>query len=341
MPSVQPRDPGQRSASSAQQIGEHEMELRPGGFLRHRRLRSGKTPGLDAQQFQGRLGVSGDVPTHQHLDTLELTELRDGFFDALFTKLPDIGPDELRKRSAETLPPALQPGQGSVATRLWCDTLGVLKRVTATRAGIKLLKSFLAFFIAYAVCLIPVARQWLGPQNYVLVVSAGIVNHPGRTVGAQLDGLVLTVLGTALGLGWGALGLLLSVSTATSRVGYGGILALFLVAFMVVVAFIRSYYIRFYQLVLCAGMAAIYILTYQVDGETIRWAKFYNFGIPWLLGQALALLISVVFFPDTGSEALAVSLHGAFEVMLVGDSHTVMMRKPMLTWPGRIKLAQG
>jgi hypothetical protein len=90
-----------------------------------------------------------------------------------------------------------------------------------------------------------------------MVVST-IINHPGRTIGAQIDGTFLTIVGSALGLGYGAFALWVSDSTPTARRGYGGILATFLVLFMGAIAALRSYYIRMYQLVLCAGIAISY-----------------------------------------------------------------------------------
>ena len=136
-----------------------------------------------------------------------------------------------------------------------------------------------------------------------MVVSA-IVNHPGRSVGSQIDGLFLTTLGTVAGLGWGSLALYTSTSTAPARAGYGGVLATFLVMFAAAIAWLRCLFMRFYQAVICAGIAICYTCLANTS-EAVGWRKVFDYGIPWVLGQALCLLIAALIFPDTGSRSLA------------------------------------
>ncbi len=116
-----------------------------------------------------------------------MTELRDGFCDALFLNPRPADKEELLARAERTLPQAFQDGHGPLSMRdflpqQWHDVKDVFRRVVTTRAGIKLAKSFTAFFTAYALCLVPWVRAWLGRYNYIMVVSA-IVSHSGRTVG--------------------------------------------------------------------------------------------------------------------------------------------------------------
>lgn len=194
-------------------------------------------------------------------------------------------------------------------------------------------KSFLAFLISYILCLFPSARTWLGPYNYIIVLSA-LFNHPGRTIGAQIDGAFLTIFGTATGLGWGAFALWLSNSSPVTRRGYGGILAMFLILFMGVIAAMRSYYIRVYQFVLCAGIAIIWTCLADISG-TVNWTRLLNFGLPWLCGQAVGIVVCFSVFPDAGARSLAVSLHDAFKVMNEGltipHSDSVMLHR-QLAW---------
>ncbi len=252
--------------------------------------------------------------------TYGVTEMRDSFFDAVFFSPEEVDADELLKRAEATLPYAFRKKNPLSITNFlpkqWHEIKSVVRRVTTTRAGIKLTKSFLAFFIAYILCLIPRIQRWLGRYSYVMVISA-IINHPGRTLGAQVDGAIATTLGTATGLGWGAFGLWLSTVTATARLDYGAILAGFLFIYIFVIAFIRSYYIRTYQLVLCAGISISYTCLAEVSGPSISWSKLLDYGIPWILGQAIALIICFIIAPDASARPLAVALHQAFGVMLV------------------------
>ncbi|RYO74251.1 hypothetical protein DL762_010509 [Monosporascus cannonballus] len=250
-----------------------------------------------------------------------VTELRDSFFDAVFFPPEEVDTDELLKRAEATLPYAFRKKDPLSVTNFfpkqWHEVRSVVQRVTTTRAGIKLLKSFLGFFVAYILCLIPQIHSWLGRYSHVMVVSA-IINHSGRTLGAHVDGVIMTTIGTATGLGWGAIGLLLSTTSSTARLDYGAILSTFLFVYIFAISCIRSYYIRTYQLVICAGIAISYICLADVSGPSVRWSNLLDYFIPWVWGQVIALVICAIVAPDAGARPLAVALHQAFGVMLDG-----------------------
>ena len=271
------------------------------------------------------LALIAQLLTENTLDTetYGIIESRDGFFDAFFLQPPTVEYSDLIKTIEPTLPDVFRSKDffsvRRILMRQWEGLNAVVAEVFTTRSGLLVLKSFLAFYIAYVLCLVPTVRNWLGRYNYMMVVST-IVNHPGRTVGSQIDGAVLTTLGTAAGLGWGAVGLILSTSTVDARNGFAGVLALFFALFMAFIAFMRSYFIRLYQLVLCGGMAIVYTCLAEVDGHQVEWKKIYDYAIPWMLGQAIALAVCVVVYPDAGARPLAEVFHRAFGVMLVGPS---------------------
>ena len=247
----------------------------------------------------------------------DVSDLRDGFFDAFFVTAPPPGSaasSELRKTLPERFDSLHPLSISDFVPRQWHGLRSAVVRVATTRAGVRLTRSFAAFFVAYALCLAPESRAWLGRHAYLACVST-LINHPGRTFGAQLDGTVATIVGTALGLGWGALGLLLSTSTQESRAGYGGILAMFISLFMLLAAILRSSLIRFHQLVLCGGLAISYTCLYDSSGDTIIWPKLWAYAHPWLVGQAIALVVVVLIFPDAGARPLATALHEAFKEM--------------------------
>ncbi|PHH85796.1 hypothetical protein CDD83_11156 [Cordyceps sp. RAO-2017] len=251
-------------------------------------------------------------------ETYGVSELRDGFFDALFVKPSTSSPEELLQHVEDTLPPEfdrvspLAPSR--ILPRQWHSLRSIFRRVTRTRAGVLLLKSFTAFFVAYVLCLVPAIRDWLGRYHYIMVVSV-ILNHPARAFGSQLDGAALTTLGTACGLGWGAVGMLLSTATTPARAGYGGLLAMMLALFMASLALIRAFFIRFYQAIMAAGIAIVFTTLAETSGVEITWIKLFDYGIPWLFGQAIALVINCLISPDAGSRAIAYSLHASFAVM--------------------------
>lgn len=253
-------------------------------------------------------------------DTYGVSELRDGFFDALFLKpsprlLEDDIPESKSILSAdfEKIPPRFSR---AYAQKQWNSLLTLISELATTRDGIRLLKSFTAFFVAYILCLVPVIRDWLGRYSYVMVLST-IINHPARTVGSQIDGAILTTIGTAAGLGWGVVALLLSTSNFAASAGYGCILALFMAAFMAILAWLRSFFIRFYQGALCAGIAITFMTQAETNSRTVEWPKLRSYGIPWLLGQAIALAINCAIFPDAGARPLAIALHEFFNITQV------------------------
>lgn len=242
------------------------------------------------------------------IDTYGLSELRDGFFDALFYRpLPREEFFDVDQEVKEHLPAAFRRYHPLSLRRFipqqWREFREFVIQLQKFSQAIKLLKSFLGFFIAYIICLIPTSRDWLGKYNYIMVIST-IVNHPGRPVGSQIDGAMMTVVGTVAGLGWGSLALYVSTSTGPARSGYGGVLATFLVIFAAAIAWLRCMVMRFYQAVLCAGIAICYTCLADTS-EEVGWRKVFNYGIPWLFGQVICLVVSFCIFPDTGSRALA------------------------------------
>ncbi|KAI1186618.1 hypothetical protein F5B17DRAFT_440946 [Nemania serpens] len=250
-----------------------------------------------------------------------ISEVRDTFFDAVFLPPEDLDEQALIEQAEETLPFAFRKTDPLSLKHFFprqChEAWSVICRVTMTKSGVKLLKSFLGFFITYILCLIPAVRASLGRYAYIMTISA-IMNHPGRTLGAQVDGTVLTILGTSMGLGWGAFGLWLSTTTATARIGFGAILALFLFLHMFVIACLRSYYTRTYQLVMCAGIAISYTCLAGISATEVSWSKLLAYGVPWLVGQAVCLIVCLVVAPDAGSHPLAMSLHQIFGIILDG-----------------------
>ena len=261
-----------------------------------------KSPRASASQLQlQHLLPCIDVET----ETYGFSELRDGFFDASFYRplTREIQVDDAKER----LPAAFRRYHPLSLRRFlpqqWQEFKDFLCQLQRSGPAIRMLKAFLGFFIAYIICLIPKTRDWLGKYNYVMAISS-IINHAGRPVGSQIDGAIMTVLGTIIGLGWGSVALYVSTSTRPARSGYGGVLATFLVIFSATIAWLRSMYMRFYQAVLCAGIAICYTCLADTS-ESVGWRKVFNYGIPWLFGQALCLAISICVFPDTGSRSLA------------------------------------
>ena len=241
------------------------------------------------------------------LDTYGVEELRDGFFDATFLPPPEEDEADLLDEAISTLPGSFHRHDPLSLyyffPKQWHQFKSFSQRVFQTRSGIKLLKSFLGVLVSYLICLVPESRAWLGRYNYITVVSA-VFNHPGRSIGSQIDGCCFTIIGTVAGMAWGSLALYVSTSTPAARVGYGGIIAAFLIIFTAALSWYRCVYIRLYQAVIPAGIALCYTCLANTS-DLVSWKKLLDYGIPWLLGQAIVLLVALLVFPSAGSRPLA------------------------------------
>ena len=243
-------------------------------------------------------------PEDLNLEQYGIEEFRDGFFDASFYQPLKRRPSDLTRHAITTLPHCFEK-KDPLSTRHFLtqqlrEIRGFLNHLR-TRSGIKLLRSFLGVFVAYIICLIPSARDWLGRYNYILVFSA-LLNHPGRPVGSQLDGAILTIVGTIAGLGWGSLALYVSTSTEGAKSGYGGVLATFLVVFTAAIGLIRCIFMRLYQAVVAAGVAICYTCLANTS-EHVSWGKIFDYGIPFVLGQALCFIVATTVLPTAGARS--------------------------------------
>ena len=241
------------------------------------------------------------------LEAYGIDELRDGFFDASFNR--PIQPDRevMSRRASETLPLPLIPGKHLSILRSGQQQILLLvrtvKHIASSRSGIKLSKSFLGFFISYILCLVPATKAWLGSYSYIVAISA-IINHSGRSVGSQIDGAIMTTLGTLVGLLWGILACYAATYSPNTTYGYGAVLAVFFLSFTALLGWLRCYFLRFYQAVICAGIATCYTCLADTFYDE-RWLRFTQYIIPWLLGQAITLLVCVVIFPAAGTRPVA------------------------------------
>lgn len=247
-------------------------------------------------------------------NTYGVEELRDGFFDASFYR-PIKQDTRLRGESKPLLPPEestfKRPSPLS-PREFWrsqvSDTRDSFRIVFTTPKGISLAKSFLAYFAAYILCLIPHTREWLGRYSYWILLAT-LFNHPGRTFGAQIDGTASCIFGGALGLAVGSLALEVASSTHASEVGYGGVLTVFIVIFIGIASWIRCSLVRVYQTMISAGLAFLFLCLVGVDSITRRgsWDRrmLWEFGMPWIVGLGICLVINIIIWPEAGGKAVA------------------------------------
>ncbi|PWW76035.1 hypothetical protein C7212DRAFT_195184 [Tuber magnatum] len=252
-------------------------------------------------------------------NTYGVEELRDGFFDASFYR-----PIEQNSGEDGEAEPLLPP-EISTFKRPWSsprtlvyslveDVRFFFRLTFRTEQGFSLAKSFLAYFAGYILCLVPRSQGWLGRYPYWVAVAT-LFNHPGRTLGAQIDATVACSVGAAFGLAVGCLALEVASSTHNAQVGRGGVIAAFWVIFIGAASWIRCSLVKLYQLMISVGLAIIFLCLVGSDAldSTGSWDRgvLWEFGIPWVVGLGICLIINIVIRPDAGGKAVAAALHKA------------------------------
>jgi len=235
-------------------------------------------------------------------DTYGVEEHRDGFFDASFFRPLQSAPNP----EATTTPQSYtqRPYFPNVINTCASDLKEILRTALWTHQGVNVAKSLLAYLICYYLCLIPTVQKWLGNYSYFATISV-LLNHSGRTFGAQLDGLVLCIFGASLGMGWGCIALELSDRVGPLKDRREGLLEAFLIIFAAVMGLLRSRLVRLYQALMSAGLAVFFMCLVDSDQEHWDKKKLREFAVPFLVGQAVCLAVNVIVFPEAGGREVA------------------------------------
>lgn len=243
--------------------------------------------------FMSRLQMEAD-----DLEDYGIDETRDGFFDAAFYRMPrkELATGRQRKIRSPFSFYRLAMLQKEGVIRFWNNIRNTKRRYTLMRA-------VTAYMVAYIICLIPVVQSWLGRYQFIMVIAT-IVNHAGRSIGAQIEGTVSCLLGASFGIASGVLALKISTISSTSRNHYGVFLAICLLITLPVLGWGRARFARVFQLSISAGFALFFLICREV-GPTVSYRKVWDFGIPWAFGIAIAQLVNLTIYPNTGNVQIA------------------------------------
>ncbi|QLG74226.1 hypothetical protein HG535_0G01100 [Zygotorulaspora mrakii] len=246
-----------------------------------------------------RLGNSAKEKKWEELEDFNIEELRDGFFDAVFTKAERLNSDKEEdeqligtKKSENTSGNFL-----SYAKNLQNDFFS---------NALPIFKYFIAYFIALVICVIHRSGNWVGHQYRYFLPIAVLIHHPVRTVGVQLEMTIASVLGASLGLGWSALAWYVSVATKVTASHQGGVLFGSLVIALLFSIWLKELYQRILYISLSFNVAIIFLHNVSLvsSRDELRWTTFWDFGISYLFGILLSLLICVLVSPRSGNTEL-------------------------------------
>ena len=166
----------------------------------------------------------------------------------------------------------------------------------------RILKNTLATTIAVIISILPAVVHIYGKAAY-LAPMATVFGHPGRRFGEMAEALVLTLVGTVIGVGWSMLGVYLSslLFSHDAPAAYT-VKAVFLAIALLVHGFLRSYSPRLFISVLLLIIVSVVNLTgtSTAVSRTIATQILY----PILTAVAILLLINVFVFPEFSSRFL-------------------------------------
>ncbi|ANB15586.1 Bre4p [Sugiyamaella lignohabitans] len=240
--------------------------------------------------------------------TYGIEELRNGFFDAIF--VPPTIVESAAKREFIGKPSKSLSDSGKSWINSWIKSV---RKITVQTEQIKLLKTFLAYFLAYILCMIGPTGRWLGRYN-LFMAFAVLIHHPGRTSGSQIEISFWSILGIAIGLGWGSTGLYIASSTHRAAELFGLIHAFSLTLCLVVTCWIKAAFVRLHHFMTSLALAVYVLEVANVSESTsVDWMKAWQFGIPYLFGILISLAVNILVFPDFGHQDIMFALKVALQ----------------------------
>ncbi|AGO10285.1 AaceriABL171Wp [[Ashbya] aceris (nom. inval.)] len=224
----------------------------------------------------------------EELQDYGLEELRDGFFDASYSR---------PQRVAATEPPAsagpsAQPPLAARGKAFWS------RLRVHWKAAVKFSVAYLA---AMFLCLVQPASNWIGEVYTSFLPVAVLIHHPVRTVGVQLEITAQSIVGLALGLGWSALWWYVCSVALVGR-HEGSLLFVSLILSGLWSSWLAAAYGRLVYISVSFGITATFFATAMPpsEGSLPSWNYFWDQGMSYLFGLLLSLLVCVCLFPRFG-----------------------------------------
>lgn len=235
------------------------------------------------------------------LENYDLEELRDGFFDPVFTKHEKVTSDQEQDIGEEYGSKSSIFSYFSHWNNSFSDFFSI-EWSNVRNNWISLFKFFIPFFISLCICVIHKSGSWIGHKYRYFMPIGVLIHHPVRNIGVQFEMSLWSILGAALGLGWSSLTWYISTATKPTANHQGGILFMSFFIAVLLSTWLRTYYQRFFYLSLSFGIAVIFLTTSDLvySKHDLDWKMCWDFGISYLFGILLSLLTCVVISPHSG-----------------------------------------
>lgn len=316
--------------------------------------RSPKISSPNSYSSLSQLRLSELAETHHwdQLDDFELEELRDGFFDAIYTKpgrkYNDLGDDTFLSMD----------GSASFNKFLNLNKIRLQEffqdlKQRLRKKWVMVIKFFIPFFIAFILCVIRPVGTWIGHKYRYFLPIGVIIHHPVRNVGVQLEITLFSLLGITFALGWSSLAWYISTATGPTASHQGGILFQSLTMALIFSTWLKTYYQRFLYISLSFGV--IIIFTHSVSlvfsKEELPWMVFRDVALAYSFGILLSLFTCFCIAPHSGNESLMKHYQDTLETsksVLVGlinkdtvnDSEKLFKLKKLMIESLNIQLSQ-
>ncbi|KAI8995021.1 Fusaric acid resistance protein-like-domain-containing protein [Pilobolus umbonatus] len=179
----------------------------------------------------------------------------------------------------------------------------------------RVLKCTLAYFITSLFCLIHPLSEGLDIVAPTMVTTGMLFSHPGRSMGAQIDATITAVLGVVAAVLYAFAGMAASVQynvlhpTNYQTEPNGRYLnATFLFVGILGAQMLRQVYPKLHFFSLQFMIIQIFVMTRALDYLTIPYELPLNYGIPLIIGHAIALAVNLLIWPETAVDGLGRAL---------------------------------
>lgn len=252
---------------------------------------------------QLRLKKLAESHNWDQLEDFELEELRDGFFDAVFTKpekkylnIDDISHLEANNHFFRSC---------TIKFATWKPFYEDLRNKLSEN-WVTIIKFFIPFFISFVLCVIKPVGDWIGHDYRYFLPIGVILHHPVRNIGVQLEMTVFSIIGITFALGWSSLAWYISTATGPTAKHQGGILFQSLAMALTFSIWFKTYYQRFLYFSLSFGIIIIFTHTVSLvfSKNDLQWIIFRDITLSYLFGILLSLFTCILVFPHSGNKAL-------------------------------------
>ncbi|CCD26565.1 Bre4p NDAI_0H03920 [Naumovozyma dairenensis CBS 421] len=244
------------------------------------------------------------------LEDFDLEELRDGFFDPIFTK-----PEKKYVTIDNDIDPARKiKGKGAHFKR---KLITILKnyfiydeKTTLSHVLFdnwqSLFKYFIAYFISIVLCVIHPSGEWIGHKYRYFLPIATLIHHPVRNIGIQVEISLMSIIGAVFAMGWSSLAWYISTATKPTASHQGGILFQSMIMALWLSTWLKAYYQRTLYFSLSFSIAIIFFHTVDLvhSPDELKWILFRDFGLSYLFGILVSLLVCIAIFPHFGNGQL-------------------------------------